>query len=93
MGGPFLAFGLLVGVFAFLSGLLIDLLGRSTTEAIAWGIIVALPLAAVTLFLLETFMFGSGWFTHLLHKRIGTTRPDVVRRETSDPDDDPVDWD
>jgi hypothetical protein len=93
MGGPFLAFGLLVGVFAFGLGILIDLLGRSAAEVVAWSLIGGLLLGAVTLFLLETFVFGDGPFTRLLNKNIGTTRPDVVRRETSDPDDDPVDWD
>lgn len=93
MGGPFIAFGGFIFVFALVFGGLSLIIGRDAAEAAALVTILVILIAAVVLFLLETFVFGNEPFTRFLHRIIGTTRSEVVTRETSSSDDDPVDWD
>lgn len=88
---PFIGFGVCVVLGLLGIGLLVDIFGRDVADIVARVILVLIIIAAVTVFMLETFYWGERRHGHKVHVSIGQTSPDTVLTETHDPDDDPYD--
>lgn len=87
---PFIGVGAFVALFLLVIGALVEV---SWTGADYTGksLIVAGLIAALAVFLAETFRWGEEKHTHDLHEGLGQTAPAVVMNETFDPDDDDYD--
>lgn len=87
---PFIGVGAFVALFLLVIGALVEVSWTSADYA-GKSLIVAGLVAALVVFLAETFRWGEVKHTHDLHEDIGQTAPAVVMSETSDPDDDDYD--
>lgn len=89
---PLLAFGLMAGAFAFLMG------GFDTVLGTIAGIISGVSAFLGFVFLALGFPIHDAQVentkenTEKNHEEVGTTSLPTVRKETTDPDDDDVDW-
>ena len=88
---PFIGLGVSIMLSLLIVGALVDWFGQSVATIIA-GVLLGLLAVALIVFAVVESSFRDGPVpSRKTHRKIGQTRPDVVIRETSDPDDDPYD--
>lgn len=89
---PLLVFGLLVGVYALSVGAFYAWFGLTTAFIAAALGVVGFVIVSLTPPLNDAIRGNTPKTTRKANKRAGHTSTAVITEETSDPDDDPVDW-